>query len=299
MNYEHLLKDILHGVVDTSYEREFSSLCQEEIEYRGPEEDFLELSDEESQQIVMHRDVHFGGSFSIMLQYYEQEEAPGIQEDILVERIQELYQLENKMGKNIASFILTGKEAERVHFFRSLYHQFQELYALSPLHSTERLIAELFLSDGKWEEVLDTRDTSIPLKEKVLIDILLNGEFQDPLAPGFGTVPQAIARLLGQIPSESSIHALFATIGCGSFDLEEEVIHALYVQGEKARCYCMRKARTSSGRDLERALISLQAFSPDEEVQQCARELLEYGKGMPPHLKEYLLLLVHEKSLDF
>lgn len=294
MDYEHVLKDILHGVMDKSYEIESSSLREEEVEYRGPEEDFLELSDEESQKIVMHRDVHFGGSFPIMIHYYEQEEAPGLQEDIFVDRIYELYELEKKMGKNIAPSILTGKEAERVHVFRSLYRQFQELYAVAPPGSTERLIAELFLSDGKWEEVLTTRDSALPLKEEVLISILLNEEFQESLAPAFGTVPQAVARLLGHIQSEKAIQALFATIGCGHFDLEEEVIQALHTIGDKAKRYCMKKAHLSAGRDLERALIALQVFLPDDEVQRCAKELLEHEKRIPHHLKEYLLLLVHE-----
>ena len=294
MEYENLLQDILHGVLSKSYEIEASSLSPEAVEYRGPEEDFFEILDEESQKILMHRDVHFGGSFSIMLEYYEREEAPGIQEDIFIEGIQELDSLERKMKKNIAPYILKGIEAERVAFFRAQYRKFQELYSMAPKNSTESLIASLFLSDGEWEEVLEQVDSSLPQKENLLIEILMNDEFQESLSPSFGTAPQAIVRLLGERKSEKAIPYLFSTIGCGHFDLEEEVICSLQKIGNPAKEFCLKKARSSSEKECERALIALQVFHPDESVRQCALELLEIKKSWPTHLKEYIKSLTQK-----
>ena len=130
------------------------------------------------------------------------------------------------------------------------------------------------------------------MKEEYLIEILMNDEFQEGLSPAFGTVPQAIARLLGRRKSEKAIIPLFQMIGGGNFDLEEEVIHALREIGPVAKAFCMKKAENSSGHDFERALIALQAFVPDEEIRECASKLLEKKLPYPPHLKEYLLSLI-------
>jgi len=294
LEYENLLQAILHDIHSKSYEIETSSLYNGEVEYRGPEEEFFEILDEESQKILMHRDVHFGGSFPIMIEYYEREEAPGIQEDIFIERVRELQFLEEKLGKNIAPYILKGIEAERVAYFRSLYRQFQELYAVAPKNTTESLIASLFLSDGEWEKIIENVPLALPLKEELLIEILINDEFQEGLSPSFGTVPQAIARLLGNRKSEKAISALFSTIGCGNFDLEEEVIHALKKIGLAAKEVCMKKALLSSGRDFERALIALQVFVPDEEVQKCAMKLLEKKQSIASYLKDYITCLLQK-----
>lgn len=283
MNYQYLFHNILHGS-EASYEIEFEEQAPS-LEYRGPENDMFLVQDEEAQLILMHRDVHFASSFETMLKYYEHEDAPGIQQDISLHKINELYDLEKRLKKNIAPYILSGKEAEIVAHFRALYQQWQELAEIAPKGSPEAFIADLFLSDGEWEELVKEY---IPTTENPFIEILTNDEFQNALCPGFGTVPQAAARILGKMKTEKACRALFFSLGKGSFDLEEEILHSLRSMGDMACEFCIQHAQSS---DPERALLALHAFVPNEKVQECAVSLLEKGLN-EPYLRSYCIDLL-------
>lgn len=293
MQDEGLFEKILHGVTDRSFEVEFSDEPTSELEYRGSTEEMLPLFDEEYQYILMQRDVHFGQNFDVMLKYYEQEDAPGIDENIDVSKIRELKEREKQLGKNIAPLLLSGHEMEKIAYFRTLYRQFEDVYALAPPHSTEKLLVSLFLSDGTWEELVNNVDGSSIDKPELLCEVLADERFSDPLAPGFGTVPQAVARLLGKIGSKSAMYALFQVVGTLNFALEEEVLHALKAIGTLVRDFCITKVLSDVvSKDHEKALIVLHEFIPDEKVRECARTFLEREKVKDVVVREYAASLL-------
>ena len=299
MNYEDLCRQIVAEVASRSYVVEVQEEKEVELEYRGPEEDQLPLFDEEYQTILLHRDVHFGQNFDVMLEYYARDEAPGIQEDIEIRKIKELMALEKKLGKNIAPYLLGGAEMERIAFFRGLYRQFETLLSLSPEGSTERLIAEFFLSDGEWESVLQKIDSSSIQKVHLLKEILLDDIWFDPLSPGFGMVPKAIVRIFGQRPSSESVRTLFSILEQGSFEFEEEVLSALRKIGDLARDFCIERFVSSQDvREKEKALIVLSRFVPDKKVQECVLTWLEKEPHPNNRLKEYALSLLEELCPD-
>ena len=71
------------------------------------------IIDSVDKEILMHREAHFGGLFSLMLDYY-QEGGKGVQEAFSLARIEQLALLEKELQQNLAPLYLQGAEAERV-----------------------------------------------------------------------------------------------------------------------------------------------------------------------------------------
>lgn len=293
MNYEGLFDQILHDAANRSYEVEFLEEHEPQVEYRGPEEGMLPLFDEEYQNILIQRDVHFGQKFDIMLEYYKKEDAPGIDENINIHKIEEVSALEKRLGKNIAPYLLGVHDMEKIAYFRNLYRQFKEVYEQAAANSTEKLLASLFLSDGNWEELVQKVDVSCIDKPQLLFQVLDDERFSDILSPGFGTVPKAVARLLGKIATKEAMYVLFSAVGTSSFELEEEVLAALKAIGTPVRDFCIQKVESDVlSLDHEKALIVLQEFVPDEKVCECARSFLKRDTSKDPILREYAASLL-------
>ncbi|NDE82578.1 MAG: hypothetical protein EB051_03035, partial [Chlamydiia bacterium] len=68
-------------------------------------QDPFPVMDSQDHEILMHRDAHFSGNFSIMLAYYE-EEAKGSYTDFEPKRIRALKEIEEKSQINLADELL-------------------------------------------------------------------------------------------------------------------------------------------------------------------------------------------------
>ncbi len=256
-------------------------------EYAAPlegsfdESDFNEgenypLTDADDNEILMHRDVHFGGDFALMLEYYEAEEKGAVLDR---RRIQALAELEERLGHNLAPLSLSGAEAESVGRAKHLYSALRDLYEqqrLSPT-SKERLLADLILSE------LDEEDDAVEACVKggaaivpELITLLNASEFTNPLLPGYGFAPSLAARALGRLKDERAVIPLFEAIGQGELDTEEEAIAALRLIGDKARDFLVRQL---NGRfltqDTETAALVLSTFREELEISKAALRCLE------------------------
>ena len=150
--------------------------------------------------ILMHRDVHFGGSFQTMLDYY-QKEGRGVSKEFEIKRIQELAELEKRSRQNLAAVMLTGPEAEKVAKAKQAYVSLRELYDIpNPKSKMPLLLADLILSEDEElpkaiEAVVAERGNIV----RLLLDLLRNEEFYDPLFPGYGLAPSLAAQCLGKI----------------------------------------------------------------------------------------------------
>src|SRR5438105_2356226 len=79
-------------------------------------------------QILMHREVHFGGNFEVMLHYYKNE-GKGINKEFEISRIEELFELQQKTGKDLAAVMLSGPEIEKVAKAKQFYKTLRHIYA--------------------------------------------------------------------------------------------------------------------------------------------------------------------------
>lgn len=261
------------------------------------EDDNLEccnISNAIDNSILMHRDAHFGGSFPIMIDYYEKE-GKGVNQDFELKRIRELAALEAKNHQNLAAMMLSGPEAEKVSQAKESYKNLRDLYDVKkPKSKIPLLIADLILS----EEENPEKEIAAVVAEKgaivpALIDILRFEDFYDPLFPGYGLAPELATRCLGQIGDKRAIYSLFETIGEADFFNEDAVLAALKRIGDPAKTFLLKVLH---GRPLnfdnERAAIALVEFKEDPEVAKtCFDMLKEPDVRRDQVLSTYLLLV--------
>lgn len=261
------------------------------------EENEIGLTDAEDSAIIMHRDTHFGGSFPLMIEYYEKG-GKGVNEEFELERIKELALLEKEMNQNLAATLLTGPDAERVAQAKEMYQTLRDLYeSESPYSKHPKLIADLILSEEEEPEeeiqaIVKERGTIV----KALVDLIHADEFHDPLFPGYGKAPALAAKCLGLIGDKKGIITLFEALNGEDFFNEEIALKALKAIGEPAKEFLLRvlHARPITS-DNERAALALIQFKEDPQVQKVALEMLQDAAiRKNPVLPVYLALVFED-----
>lgn len=242
-----------------------------------PSLDHFPLIDEIDHEILMHRDAHFGGLFSVMIDYYK-DGGKGIQPEFELKRIEELAELETQLKQNLAALFLTAQEIEKVADAKKAYKSLRDIFELKKTTNLNpKLIAELILSEDEdpqkeIEALVKERETVVPL----LIDLLRKEELRDVLYPGYGKAAESILRCLKCMGDKRAIIALFESIGTGDFFFDELVIEALKAIGDPARCFLLKVLnKRPLNEDNEKAAIALKAFQEDKEVISAALKLLE------------------------
>jgi HEAT repeat protein len=252
------------------------------------------LIDATDHEILMHRDAHFGGLFSIMLDYYRKE-GKGAQSEFDLARIERLAALEDQLKQNLAPLFLTGNEAEKVAEARASYQKLRDIYAIQkPKTIYPRLIADLILAEEEEAEVeiaaiVAEKDKIVP----ALITLLRTEEMYDPLFPGYGQAPLLAVKCLGQIGDKRAIISLFEALGQSDFFADDQILKALQEIGEPARDFLLRvlKGRPLN-EDNEKAAIALLAFKDQEVVADHCFELLQQPDVQKdPCLSTYLVLI--------
>ncbi len=245
-------------------------------------------------EILMHRDVHFGGLFSMMIDYY-QNGGRGVQPEYELERILFLAETEKKFNQNLAPLLLTGVDAEKVANAKEAYKKLRDVFELSKTTIPyPKLIAELILAESadpvkEIEGIVAHQEKMIPY----LIDLITNDDFKDPLFPGYGEAPKFAAKCLGRIAHAKGIIPLFEMIGHSNFEAEEQALQALKTIGEPAKEFLLKVVSSKPlNEDNERAALALIEFKEDEKVaSRCFSLLKENLKNKFPCLISYLTLV--------
>lgn len=243
-------------------------------------------------QILMHRDVHFGGRFEAMILYYE-EGGWGVNQEFTLKRIRDLSEMEKQKGENLAFSLLTEGDLRTIMQSRKLYASLVELADQEgEKHATDRLIAELILSEEEEPEELiqkmaDLGDSLV----LPLVEILQSEEFRDPLYPGYGLAPGRAAQVLGRLKSEHSVIPLFQSLGDHEFFVEEEIVSALVSTGDVAREFLQKVvASRPITEDNEQAALVLTHFSDHPEVSDfCISQLKDSQLWKYEGLSGYLI----------
>lgn len=227
---------------------------------------------------LMHRDAHFGGNFSIMLDYYERE-GKGVFQEIDIKQIRRLAELEKEAGQDLAPLLLSGAEAEKVGMARDAYKKLRDLYEDDTLAAHyPKLLADLILSED--EDPIKEIEAIVKEKGKIIpaiLEVLRSDDLKDPLFPGYGHAPALVARCLGLIGDKRAIISLFQMIGEGEFDDEAIALESLKNMGQPAKEFLLNVVKVKPyNMDNERAAIALLGFKDDPEVSKaCLKLLLE------------------------
>ncbi len=255
--------------------------------------EYYPLADAIDHEILMHRDAHFGGKFSEMLDYYRQE-GKGVQAEFELERIEKLAALEAQIGENLAALYLTGFEAERVKEAKEAYKKLRAIYeVVRPQSRIPQLIADLILTED--EEARVEIQAIVAEKEKIvpaLINLLHNEHLYDPLFPGYGQAASLVVKCLGLIGDKRAIISLFEAFGKGDFFADDQILKALKEIGELAKQFLLKVvAKRPLNEDNEKAAIALIQFREEEEVAKiCFQLLQDVDVQEDPCLPTYLVL---------
>jgi len=289
--YKQTQERLFDSILSRSYEwySEESSEGEEELAFYG-EEANLPIFEETDKLIVMHRDVHFSSSFSAMKEYYLNEEAKGIVPDIEVERVAFLESVQNGLGKDIASILISGREAEKIADAKKMY---RELTDVATTSSLEGKIASALLSERDVEELAKELLAEVKARPEILIPLACSEFFCDPLFPSYGTGAQLALKLIGKLRYEKAIEPLFCQLGrFTEYSLESDILEALFQIGEPVKNMAMKKISSLPiTEDNERSALILLKFLPDEEISALFRRCLELPQIKDrPSFREYLEL---------
>ncbi len=223
-------------------------------------------------EILMHRDIHFGGSFEIMLEYYGQD-GVGVMPDFDIEQIEYLQKIELDHKQNLAEVYLPDAAKDSIEESKRIYHQLREVYD----QKGEKLISDLILSEEHHPEkeiqaLVEQGKDSVT----ALIHLISSRVFYDPLYPGYGRSPIFAAKCLAKIQDERAIPPLFEALGQENFFTDEEIILALVSFGNRSKSFLIKRLKQEPlSKDNEYAAIALSGFSEDDEIATAALEVLE------------------------
>ncbi len=295
--YKQTQERLFDSILSRSYEwySEEPPESEEELAFYG-EETNLPLFDETDKLILMHRDVHFSSSFSAMKEYYLNEEARGIVPDIEVERIAFLERVQSGLGKDIASILISGREAEKIAAAKKMY---QELSNVANTSSLEGKLASALLSERGVEELAEELVSEVKQRPEMLIPLACSEFFCDPLFPSYGTGAQLALRLIGKLRYEKAIEPLFYQLGrFTEYSLESDILEALFQIGEPVKNLAMKKISSLPiTEDNERSALILLKFLPDEEIAALFKRSLELPQiEEHPSFREYLEFGLKEEA---
>ena len=231
------------------------------------------LFDADDIEVLMHRHAHFGGSFSIMLDYYEKGGKGAVLETERVRRIAALPE----------TYPLSEADQARVDESLAMYHNLRAIYEVEDeKNPIPRLISDLILSENEEEDA--AVEALIKAGEKAtpaLINLLNTPNLADPLFPGYGFATGLACRCLN---SPEAIPALFQTVGHEDTFTDDEATAALLRIGAPARDFCLRiLLHNDMSPDTDRAAYILSQFPHDKEIAAVATSLLKQNPPDPLH----------------
>lgn len=233
----------------------------------------IPLLDAVDQEILMHRDVHFGGNFPIMIDYYKTESV-GVMPDFEMIRIKELKKLQDELGEDLSMKVLPLPAVEEVNRAKELYKKFRDVYEQSD--EIPRLVSDLILAEeGQPEKEIAALVGKGDLAVDPLIHIIDSADFYDPLFPGYGRAPGLAAMCLGKIGNPKAVYHLFLAVGKENFFVDEAIIQAIVAFGDAGKEFLFKRLMQKPiNKDNENAAVILASYPLDEEIAKLSLHVL-------------------------
>lgn len=238
-------------------------------------DNFFPLADEYDHAIIMHCKAHFGGSFAVMMEYYEKE-GKGAMPEFELYRIRALAALEEE-NPGFLEEMLSPPEIDEVERSRVLYDKLRSVYEDARSTPIARAIADLILAED--EEPTKEIEAIVRLgKDAVdpLLALISSEDSYNPLFPGYGYAPASAALALGKIGDPRAIAPLFQALGKEDFFTEAAIIDALGMLGDASRTFLLSRLRHQPlTQENTQAAIALASFKDHPDVIRASLELLE------------------------
>ncbi|MDJ0652361.1 MAG: HEAT repeat domain-containing protein [Simkaniaceae bacterium] len=241
--------------------------------------------------ILMHRDVHFGGSFDVMLEYYTGQGVGKIP-DFEIDAILRLKKREEEQKENLSDLYLPDGAKDQVKAAKKMYQDLRAIYLDEKASPESILLSDLILSE---KETPEKEIEALVAKGKdivpTLIYLLSTHIFYEPLNPGYGRSPIFAAKCLAQIQDGRAIPALFEALWQDNVFTAEEIIKALAAFGSSSKAFLITRLKSEPfSKDNEYAAIALSGFIDDEEIARACLDVLEKEETLKkPLFASYLI----------
>ncbi|MGR3952250.1 MAG: hypothetical protein QRY74_05085 [Chlamydia sp.] len=315
--YNRLEEKLIDSIVSRSYVLEEAE--DEFFDENGPDHSSIEIDDEyslipdeEDIRILLAREIHFSGSFRAMLSYYSDRDNKGIHPEIFLSRIEELFQIEERLGQNIAPLILKGTDAEKVARAKKMYLEMQQV--LIQFYEQDKKLApdeiplyivllEAIFSEDSVEALAQRVQHLFQKDPSLLYPIIRSHDLYDHLSPGYGMAPLLAITLIGEIQDPQAIELLFQELYSYGREeipeIDEGILLALKKIGAPVRQKMLNLIKLRPvGRENEKALQVLLEFLPDSSISSEALEQLIKGDISSKEILCYLALLMISLSLE-
>jgi len=238
-------------------------------------------------EILMHKQVHFGGSFDVMIKYYA-DEGVGSMPDFSIARIEALKEFEAQKKEDLLATIMPDSEKERLESAKQMYIDLRDVYQKYQPGSLSILLSDLILSESEnpKEEIMAVAalgNDAVPS----LIDLVSAESFYDPLYPGYGRVPILAAKCLAKIGDKRALQPLFEALGQENFFTDDGIIQAIQQFGNHAKEFLLKVLKHEPlSKDNEHAAVVLSSMGEDAEI---AKECLTLLRKKKPFFSHYLV----------
>ncbi|NBO24206.1 MAG: hypothetical protein EBU93_03100 [Chlamydiae bacterium] len=226
--------------------------------------------------ILMHKDAHFGGNFSIMLEYYEND-GIGVMPDFDIERIEELHKIEHSLQTSLSEQLLPLPAKQLVERSKKTYEELRAIYD-QDVPSLAKAFSDLILSEEEYPE--KEIEAILQYQEQAFqpsVHLLNSSDYYDPLFPGYGRMPIFAAEILQKLQDERAIPYLFAALGQENFFTDDAIIHALISFKEKGKYFLLKRlTHEPFTKENMHAITALTALEDDEEVAKVALMMLNH-----------------------
>lgn len=255
--------------------------------------------------ILMHKDAHFSGNFPLMIEYYENE-GVGVMPDFDLDRIKELYEIENSLGASLSESLLPLPARQMIDRSKKMYHDLRSVYEKKHDH-VACSVSDLILTEDEFpEKEINELAKHGQKSYAAMIHIIESSDFYDPLFPGYGRTPIFAAIVLEHIKNPDAIKHLFSALGQENFFTDDAIIKALVSFGQISKDFLLKRLVSEPfTKENVYAITALTTLEDDEEVAKVALMLLhkkELQKN--ENFSRYLIFacsgLKHENDrLDF
>lgn len=238
----------------------------------------MPLLDAVDLDILMHKEAHFGGNFSIMIDYYA-ENGVGVMPDFELSRIEELQAIERSLGTSLAEHLLPPQAMEQVKLSKKLYHDLRQVYSAGDKTLGAKL-SDLILTEKElpMEEIQAILKFSTSCFEP-LCQLVTNPNLYDPLFPGYGRTPIFAAMALENLQDQRALPYLFSALGQENFFTDDAIIRAIVSFKEEGKNFLLKRlVQEPITKENLHAAMALTTLEDDETVAKVALGMFEREK---------------------
>jgi hypothetical protein len=248
--------------------------------------------------ILLHKKVHFGDSFDVMLKYYEEEEHIGIINGITKKDIIDVYQMVLQ-DETLEDKLVDNHHLDQIEHALEQYRSIKTLIEIKgEYNDIYQLFVDLVFSENDKEGYIETilnhkhKDIVLDQASKIIED----PRYYSNLSPGYGFLPISMMKLVGRTKDKRWMKPLFNALLRYGSSYDDVILTVMAGYHDQVKQSMLQKLQsTPYSKDNERAALILGVSNLNNEERNVIYSfLLQQMEVIPVMLSEYVLSLLIE-----